>query len=134
MEEINEDLFWDCCVGVSPLPKGGSGVPGAEGVGLRRAAMLKLRPAGWPCPFMGDETRGRDRAKALPLLLQHGEVFFEGRADLVEQLHQGMAEEAGAGRLRVEMICRRPVGRGWSLHRATQRGARSPIWAHKGTH
>lgn len=47
----------------------------------------------------------RDRwAKVLPFLLQGGKVFFEGWADLVEQLHQGMAEEAGAGRLGVEVV------------------------------
>lgn len=58
---------------------------------------------------MEHEKRGRDGAKALPFLLQHGKVFFEGRADLVEQLYQGMAEESGAGGLGVEVICRGPT-------------------------
>ena len=66
----------------------------------------------------------RDRwAQVLPFLLQGGKVFFEGWADLVEQLHQGMAEEAGAGRLRVEVVCCGPAGRGWSLCRASQAAA-----------
>lgn len=73
--------------------------------------MLDFGLAGSPHLLVAHETRGRDEAEALPFLLQRSEVFFEGRADLVEQLHQGMAEEAGAGRLGVEVICCRPAER-----------------------
>lgn len=69
--------------------------------------------------------RGRDGAKALPFLLQHSKVFFEGRADLVEQLHQGMAEEAGAGRLGVEVIRCGPAAR-VITEQGTPRGAHRP--------
>lgn len=71
---------------------------------------------------MGREMRDR-WAKVLPFLLQGGKVFFEGWADLVEQLHQGMAEEAGAGRLGVEVVRCGPAGRRWPLCRAPQAAA-----------
>lgn len=73
--------------------------------------MLEFRLAGSPHLLVARETRGREEAEALPFLLQCSEVFFEGRADLVEQLHQGMAKEAGAGGLGVEVISCRPAER-----------------------
>lgn len=82
-------------------------------------AKLLVRP-----PPAGCKTRDR-QAKALPFLLQGSKVFFEGRADLVEQLYQGMAEEAGAGRLGVEVVCCGPEGRGWSRHRAPRAAAQT---------
>lgn len=39
-----------------------------------------------------------------PFLLQGSEVLLEGRADLAQQLHQRMAQEAGIGWLRVEGV------------------------------
>lgn len=66
--------------------------------------------AAWLTPSPGVETWGRSGQRhSLPFLLQHSEVLFEGRADLVEQLHQGMAEEAGASWLGVEVICCGPA-------------------------
>lgn len=41
---------------------------------------------------------------SLPFLLQGSEVLLEGRADLAQQLHQRMAQEAGIGWLRVEGV------------------------------
>lgn len=75
----------------------------------------------------------RDRqAKALPFLLQGGKVFFEGWADLVEQLHQGMAEEAGAGRLGVEVVRRGPAERAITVPGAPQAAAHGlPMGSHR---
>lgn len=39
-----------------------------------------------------------------PFLLQGSEVLLEGRADLAQQLHQRMAQEAGVGWLGVESV------------------------------
>lgn len=61
-------------------------------------------------PWTGDRA-GHNGAKVLPFLLQHSKVLFEGWADLVEQLYKGMAEEAGAGRLGVEVVGCGPAGR-----------------------
>jgi len=44
----------------------------------------------------------------IPRLLQGSEVLLEGGADLAQQLHQRMAQEAGVGWLRVEGIGRGP--------------------------
>lgn len=48
----------------------------------------------------------------LPFLLQGREVPLEGGADLIQELHQGMAEEAGVGRLGVEVVGGGPARRG----------------------
>lgn len=39
-----------------------------------------------------------------PFLLQGSEVLLEGRADLAQQLHQRMAQEAGVGRFGVKGV------------------------------
>lgn len=46
----------------------------------------------------------------LPFLLQGSEVLLKGRADLAQQLHQWMAQEAGIGWLRVEGVGSRSGG------------------------
>lgn len=53
--------------------------------------------------------RGQRGERLLPFLLQSGEVFFEGRADLVKQFHQGMTEKAGVCRFGIEVVCSRPA-------------------------
>lgn len=42
--------------------------------------------------------------KPSPFLLQGGEVLLKGWADLTQQFHQRVAQEAGVGRLRVEIV------------------------------
>lgn len=51
---------------------------------------------------------GEEEAR-LPFLLQSREVFFEGRADLVKQFHQGMTEKTGVCRFGIEVVCSRPA-------------------------
>lgn len=48
------------------------------------------------------ETKGEEMF--LPFLLQGSEVLLKGRADLAQQLHQRMAQEAGIGWFRIEGI------------------------------
>lgn len=43
----------------------------------------------------------------LPFLLQGSEVLLEGRADLAQELHQWMAQEAGIGWLGVKGVSSR---------------------------
>lgn len=42
--------------------------------------------------------------KPSPFLLQGSEVLLEGRADLTQQFHQRVAQKAGVGRFRVEIV------------------------------
>lgn len=61
-------------------------------------------------PSTPQTAQGNQSRKALlPFLLQSGEVFFEGRADLVKQFHQGMTEKTGVCRFGVEVVGSRPA-------------------------
>lgn len=53
------------------------------------------------------ETKNQERFS--PFLLQGSEVLLEGRADLAQQLHQRMTQEAGIGWLGVEGVGSRSV-------------------------
>lgn len=63
-----------------------------------------------------------------PFLLQGSEVLLEGRADLAQQLHQRMAQEAGVGWLGVEGVGSRSV-----MHTATRITiiARPRMWSNE---
>ena len=72
----------------------------------KRPQTLKdfITPRHQLCCSAGECKDAKGKEKILPFLLQGSEVLLEGRADLAQQLHQRMAQEAGIGWLRVEGV------------------------------
>lgn len=54
-----------------------------------------------------------------PFLLQGSEILLEGRADLAQQLHQRMAQEAGIGWFGIEGVGSRSVIHTHTFHQLT---------------
>lgn len=83
----------------------GRGYP-LERVPLHPAARRREEEASVQIPVAQTHFRATRKREDVfsPLLLQGSEVLLEGRANLAQQLHQRMAQEAGIGWLGVEGV------------------------------